>query len=211
MMLWMLGFGFGCQPPPLDPFVTGTELAPPVDPDPVSCGPCNTGTQASGSACVGALDNEVQGLVQTAGTLEASTVYEDEVEMFGPEFARDDDPQTSWFSAGPDDGPSVLTWTSPRADCITAVRLRNNDLHATPTFQVGFGFGEAELALYDGGVMPVWQTVVDLSATPDPNVDVDVAPESEGVFADRLVITFTGHEDPTCGGVSEVGVTAVFD
>jgi hypothetical protein len=45
---------------------------------------------------------------------------------------------------------------------------------------------------------------IDLSGSPDPNVNIQ-----PNVVGDRIVLTFTGHEDPGCGGFSELQVGVI--
>ncbi|MEN0062791.1 MAG: hypothetical protein AAGA48_11620 [Myxococcota bacterium] len=212
LSLWFVA----CTPEPLDPFGQAMEVeetgVPMVENTP--CGPCGTGTVDSTGACFGALATPAENLVENAGSIEASTVFDDNLDLYGPELARDGDRGTSWFSAGPVDSTSVLTWRSPREDCLVGVRILNNRQHENTDFQEGFGFGQAVVRLFRvGAAMPAFETTVDLSATPDPDVEIVVESSDgePGVYANRLEIAFSGHEDPTCGGISEVGVSALFD
>jgi len=217
---WRVGFGYvavgvalACAEEPADPFTQpGDTDEPSVEAEP--CGPCGSGTTAKDGTCVGALATPVEDLVGNAGTIEASTIFDDDRDQYGPELARDGDPATSWFSSGPDNGTSELVWTSTRNDCITAVRIRNNTLHDNEDFRLGFGFGGARIRLFQAGsTLPRFEAVADLSGSPDPDVDVEVTGEDglPGVMAGAMEIVFSGHEDPTCGGVSEVGVSAYLE
>ena len=178
------------------------------------CGPCGTGTLGPDGTCAGALARPVEDLVGNAGTIEATTVFDGDFARFGPELARDGDRTTSWFSTGPDAGSTELSWTSTRDDCITAVRILNNGEHAEPAFQEGFGFGSARIRLFrTTAAIESFEVEVDLSEMPDPDVMIEVTGDdgTPGVLAGRLEIVFSGHEDPTCGGISEVGVSAYFE
>ena len=101
---------------------------------------------------------------------------------------------TSWFSTGPGAGPSVYTWSGPRAE-FTEVTIIGNASHNTVEFRQGFGFASVTLEVYDGANV-VWSST-------GPGTGWQFRPNATG---NRLVLTFTGHQDPTCGGFSELVV-----
>jgi hypothetical protein len=136
------------------------------------------------------------------GSVEASSTYTG----FSALMSVDGDGTTSWFSAGPgpDGSPSIYRWTGARDDLITTVSILSNAQHSEPDFRSGFGFGSATIQVLDADNNVVFEETLDLEGTPDP--DVVVHP---GVVGRAIVLSLTGHEDPTCGGFSELQIEAV--
>jgi hypothetical protein len=75
---------------------------------------------------------------------------------------------------------------------------------ANPSFRTGFGFDSVVVRLMRGGQAVEEQSIA-LTGTPDP----DVVAEFNGTGADAVALIFSGHEDPTCGGISELVVRAL--
>jgi len=135
------------------------------------------------------------------GTVTASTTYD---ESFEAALSVDGDRSTSWFSAGPgSDGTSVYRWTGTKDDTIAKIALLSNAENRVPDFRTGFGFGSVTVQVLDVDDNVVFEQTVALDGTPDPDVAV-----SPGVIGRSVVLTFTGHEDATCGGFSELEIQA---
>jgi hypothetical protein len=135
------------------------------------------------------------------GSVNASTTYPGG--EFPARLSIDGSPATSWFSAGPENGSSTFAWQGPEA-MIQSIILVSNRGHARPDFRRGFGFGQVTLELYNSKHELVFEQTASLPGTPDP--DVTFQPNKVG---NRMLIHFTGHEDPTCGGFAELQILAV--
>ncbi len=118
--------------------------------------------------------------------------------------AFDGDRTTSWFSNGPGaDGTTTLRWTGKEDLLITEVSLLNNSQNSDASVRKGFGFGTVKVQILDAAGKVVFEEIVALPGTPDP--DVYVRPNVRG----RSVVSiFSGHEDKTCGGISECQIKA---
>jgi hypothetical protein len=136
------------------------------------------------------------------GSVEASSIFEG----FPVSLSVDGDRSTSWFSTGPGAGgsPSLYRWTGTRDDLITTVSVLSNAQHSEPSFRTGFGFGSLTVQVLDANDNVVFEETVALDGTPDP--DVVVQP---GVVGRTVVLSLSGHEDPGCGGFSELQIEAV--
>jgi hypothetical protein len=139
--------------------------------------------------------------IQQDGAVGASSEYSAE---YPAALVVDGDVSTSWFSAGSQqDGPTTtFTWTYPRDEFITHIRVIGNGAH--PEFPRGFGFGSVTIRVLDELGRPDFEQTVSLDGSPDP--DALVQP---GVFGRIIELTFSGGEAPDCGGFAEleVGVT----
>lgn len=136
------------------------------------------------------------------GTVRASTTYPG----YPAELAIDGDPTTSWFSTGPEPNgvPTRFEWTHGRDDLITTIYVHGNGENATPDFRTGYGFGSVTVQVLDtGGKVVFEQKDIPLPGSPDP--DVTIHPNVTGR---TVVLLFTGHESPDCGGISELQVKA---
>lgn len=166
------------------------------------CGLCNSGmTECSGQeavACMGEVNLE-QGITQQ-GSVSASAEFDNDYLAIK---AADLDESTSWFSSGPEAGPTTYTWVGPRNDCFTHIKVVGNGGHENVTFQANYGFGEATVQVLNSSDEVVFSEVVDLSGTPDPTIDVD--PNAVG---NQVKLLFSGHESNDCGGFGELYVTA---
>ena len=134
-----------------------------------------------------------------AGRASASTVFS---AQFPVALAFDGDRSTSWFSAGPGAGGTTdLTWTSDTRIRVRRIEVLSNASHRQPEFRRGFGFGRVVLQVLDADGTVVYTDTRELPGTPDPDVAFDL-----DVLATTVRLTFTGHEDPTCGGIAELVV-----
>jgi hypothetical protein len=144
--------------------------------------------------------------VASEGVVRASSIYPGN--EYPADLSVDGDATTSWFSAGPGkDGSTTYTWTGTRDDFIATLTILNNELHERPDFRTGFGFGHVRIEVFAAGkadALPVFRQDFDLPGSPDPNITVD--PNVRGGI---VVLTFTGSEDPGCGGFSELQVGAI--
>ncbi|MEM7093506.1 MAG: DUF6777 domain-containing protein [Actinomycetota bacterium] len=122
------------------------------------------------------------------GTVTANSTFAG----FPASLAVDGNVSSSWFSTGPSAGPGVFTWTGPRSE-LTEVSILGNSAHANPNFRSGFGFASVTMQVFDGGTEVFSASGSGLGWQFQPNVE-----------GDRIVLTFIGHEDVTCGGFAEL-------
>ena len=117
----------------------------------------------------------------------------------------DGDLGTSWFSAGPEPqgGPTIFLWTGRQEDLISSVAVFSNALNNDPSVRRNFGFGSVVVQVLNASGTVVFQQFVDLPGTPDPNITVQPR-----VVGRAVRLLFSGHEDPHCGGFSELQVFA---
>lgn len=158
----------------------------------------STGTIEQGCAT---LEN-----VTVQGVVSATTEFNDQ---FTAELAVDGNLSTSWFSSGPEGAgaPSVYTWrldpSGPYTEiCIDQVHFFDNTDHFNMDFRDGYGFASATIRLIDANDQPVFERLVPLPEDPDGDHDVVTG----GVTAQRVVLELSGHENPTCGGFSELQI-----
>ena len=141
--------------------------------------------------------------IQKEGAVSATSVFSP---AFGTALAVDGKPETSWFSRGSQvDGPSTtFTWTYPKDELITLVRIVGNGAQSEPSFRKNYGFGSVIIRVLDANGRADFEQTVALPGTPDP--DAVVQP---GVRGRIIQLVFSGGEAPDCGGFSEleVGVT----
>jgi hypothetical protein len=136
--------------------------------------------------------------ISRTGAVSASTEYSGE---FPAALALDNNRQTSWFSAGPEAGTSTFLWQAPAPQAIQAITIESNRDH--PQFPTGFGFGNVTIRVVDASGNTAFEESVALGGTPDP--DVTVTPG--GVTGKAIVLEFSGHEAPDCGGFAELRVS----
>ncbi len=140
--------------------------------------------------------------VASEGTVDASSIYDS---TFPTSLVLDGDLSTSWFSAGPDaDGTSTFVWTGIQEDLIASIELISNREHEVVDFRTGYGFGEVLVQVYNAADNLVYEEIVNLDGTPDP--DVLVHPNVVGQW---IWLTFTGSEALDCGGFSELRINVV--
>ena len=136
--------------------------------------------------------------ITPAGRVSASSTFGAD---FSPSLAVDGSATSSWFSAG--GGSATFTWQITKPEIISQVTSAGNGAHATTAFQAGFGFEGVTVELYSVGLL-VGTAEASLKGTPDPTVQVDF-----GLEADEIRLLFSGGEDPSCGGFSELNVVAL--
>ncbi len=178
---------------------SATESSPATtEPDPTTTDAETTDTSDSPTTS-SAADCDADGLEIThRGVVGASSVFDD----FPPILSADGDASTSWFSRGPEEGPTVYSWVLSQPTCIARIELVGNALHSNPAFREGFGFEAVTVKLLDASNRIVFMEPHPLVGTPDP----DLAVETGGVEASRLLLEFTGHENIDCGGFAELRV-----
>jgi hypothetical protein len=152
-----------------------------------------TSTTSGTVECDGSASN-----ITDLGVVGASTVFEG----YPPILSADGDFSTSWFSTGPEAGPTAYLWTLNEERCIAQIKLTGNALHSNPAFREDFGFGSVTVKVLDRETELVFQQTWPLDGTPDPEVTVATG----GVMGSRVVLEFTGHENNDCGGFSELEV-----
>lgn len=135
------------------------------------------------------------------GTVAASSVFGND--QFPAQLAVDGDRGTSWFSNGASDGPEeTFRWTGTHDDVIASIAVLSNAQNADPNTRT-FGFGSLRIQVLTASGSTVLDVTRDLPGATDP--DIEVFPEVTGR---AVLLTFSGHDDPTCGGFSELQVVA---
>ena len=189
-------------PPPLPeprsrpvPTITVPRTSAPTTATPSTTSPAATTRPASIPA--------PNAFIQKEGSVSATSVFSP---AFATALAVDGNPATSWFSRGSQvDGPSTtFTWTYPKDELITLVRVVGNGAHSEIAFRKNYGFGSVIIRVLDANGRADFEQTVALPGTPDP--DAVVQP---GVRGRIIQLVFSGGEAPDCGGFSEleVGVT----
>ncbi|MCC6297783.1 MAG: protein kinase [Anaerolineales bacterium] len=141
--------------------------------------------------------------IAAEGTVEASSIYDS---TFPVSLATDGDESTSWFSAGADkgDGAPTFVWTGVQEDFIASIDIISNRGHSVEFFRTNYGFAEVTVQVYDAADNLVFEEVVQLDGTPDPDVHVE-----PNVVGQWIWLTFSGGEAPDCGGFAELYVNVV--
>lgn len=139
--------------------------------------------------------------ITSEGSVQASSTFGGN--QFPAQLSVDGSLGTSWFSAGPEAGPTTFLWTGRREDLISSVSVLSNALHNDPTVRRNFGFGSVTIQILGASGTIVFEQSVGLSGTPDP--DITVQPR---VVGRTVRLLFSGHEDPGCGGFGELQVFA---
>ncbi len=140
--------------------------------------------------------------ITSEGTVQASSIFD---ANYPTSLATDGDPTTSWFSAGPEgDGTTTYLWTGVQDDFFGAIDIVSNRSHQIVDFRTGFGFADVTIQVLDSQGAVVFEQIVNLDGTPDP--DVRVTPN---VVGRSVRLTFTGSESLDCGGFSEIVISAV--
>jgi hypothetical protein len=145
-------------------------------------------------------ENRLEDTVITQeGTVQASSVFGGN--QFPATLAIDGNRQTSWFSDGEVGGESeTFQWMARQDNLIGSVTFQSNREH--PQFP-GFGFGSLRVDVLDAQGAAVFTSSLALPGATDP--DITVFPN---VIGRTVLLTFTGHDDPSCGGFSELIVVA---
>ncbi len=133
------------------------------------------------------------------GTVNASSTFGGGT--YPPFLAVDGDPTTSWFSAGPQGGFSSFTFSLGSARTITHVGLESNGAHRNTQFRQNFGFELVTINVLNRGTTTFSQQI-SLAGTPDPDINIDL-----NALGDEILLTFSGSEDPGCGGFAELTVS----
>lgn len=173
------------------------------------CGVCGTYACAGAEAVVCSGEPSLEVTATDDGTVEASTIFDNDVATYGPQLAVDDQLDTSWFSDGPGsetNNEAKFTWTASQTECISRVTAIGNGQNATASFRENFGFAQVTVEVYEGSVDAanlVFSQSVNLPDTPDP--DAVVTPNVRGDIV-RLVLS--GHESNDCGGFGELIINA---
>ncbi|MGE0822917.1 MAG: hypothetical protein AB7G75_11650 [Candidatus Binatia bacterium] len=142
------------------------------------------------------LDITAEGNVQASSTFGGN--------QFPAQLAVDGLQSSSWFSAGPEpQGTTTFLWTGRQDDMISSVAILSNALHENLSFRRNFGFGSVTIQVLTSSGAVVFQQSVALPGTPDPSIIVE-----PGVVGRAVRLVFSGHEDPECGGFSELQVVA---
>lgn len=141
--------------------------------------------------------------IASEGIVEASSIYD---ATFPASLATDGDPGTSWFSAGviKGDGIPTFVWTGVQEDFIASIDIISNRDHEVVDFRTGYGFETVTVQVFNAADDLVFQEIVSLDGTPDPDVHVE-----PNVVAQWIMLTFTGGEAPDCGGFAELKVNVV--
>ena len=168
----------------------------------VACGLCNTGMSACDGKeaviCENELDLEMS--ITQQGSVSASAEFGNDYVAIK---AADLDESTSWFSTGPEATPTEFLWVGTRDDCLTHIKVVGNGGHSNSSFRTDFGFGEATVQVLTEADEVVYSKSVDLTGTPDPNIDLD-----PNVMGRKIKLLLSGHESDDCGGFGEIYITA---
>jgi hypothetical protein len=174
-----------------------TEVQRAIERNRITPTPTSTGTPTSTPTAT-PIPTEVN--VTSEGTVTASSVFGGD--EFPTELAVDGDRRTSWFSDGEAGGPTeTFSWTGARDDVLASIAILSNAQH--PQFP-GFGFGSVQIEVRDAGGETVFGESRSLPGITDPDVTV-----SPNVTGRSVLLTFTGHDDPACGGFSELVIVAL--
>lgn len=143
--------------------------------------------------------NRLDVVVTQEGTVQASSVFNGD--QFPAPLSIDGSRRTSWFSDGAVGGNSeTFRWMGAQDDLISSVSILSNREH--PQF-TGFGFESLRVDILDARGLVVFTRSFSLPGETDR--DVTVSPD---VVGRSVLLTFIGHDDPSCGGFSELIVFA---
>lgn len=138
-------------------------------------------------------------IISAEGRVQVSSIFGGS--DFPAALSVDGDRRTSWFSDGAAGGETeTFQWIGRRDDFISSVSILSNRDH--PQF-TGFGFGSVRVDVLDVQGAVVFTRSFPLPGDTDPDVTV-----SPNVVGRAVLLTFTGHDDPSCGGFSELTVVA---
>lgn len=138
-------------------------------------------------------------VISQEGNVQVSSVFNGD--DFPAPLSIDGSRKTSWFSDGAAGGESeTFRWTGRQDDRISSVSIQSNREHAQFT---GFGFGSVRIDVLDAQDRLVFSRSMSLPGQTDPDITV-----SPNVVGRTVLLTFNGHDDPTCGGFSELIVVA---
>jgi hypothetical protein len=188
--------------PPTDTLIirdveTNALIARPIGTNGTDDSDADAGSSSSSS-------QPTSGDVTSLGSVSASSVFPGG--KFPASLAVDGDDTTSWFSGGSnaDGADSTYTWELPGPGQMTfdSITIKGNGNNAMQNARQNFGFESVTIAVVDLSGIATFEQTIDLPGTPDPTVTV-----SPGEVGHEIVLTFHGHEDPTCGGFSELEVS----
>ncbi|MCA9709840.1 MAG: hypothetical protein KDK70_28630 [Myxococcales bacterium] len=177
----------------MDPVADDTSTGPPLDDGTAET---SAGTTDAPVDCDPTDAQDITAL----GTVWASSVFRDQ---YPASLAVDGDYGTSWMSAGLDleGNPSLFEWTAAEPRCITRIAVIGNAMNDDPMLREQHGFESMILRIYDQDDGVVFQRMLDLSGSPDP--DAIVQPEVTGV---RVELELFDHEVFYTGGFGELEV-----
>jgi hypothetical protein len=159
--------------------------------------------------------------------VDASTTYtKDPTQDYSPPEAFDGDYTSSWFSAGDEDRTCVnpvnpgrscseLVWENATETDVFIESLGIFNNVENPLLQTAnkFGFNSVYVQVFaldgtrtfpaDPNTDPAGVNFDLNGSGTDPNLDIPI-----NVKGHRVVLLFEGHDDPTCGGISELEVRA---
>jgi len=140
------------------------------------------------------------GPLAAEGSVSASSVFGP---GFEPERAIDGDPGTSWLSAGIDlEGtPATFDWVGAQPRCITRVAVIGNAMHDDPEYRENYGFRSMVVRIYDPADTLVFQRMLSLPGTPDPDAIAEPM-----VAGGRIELELIDHESFNAGGFSELEI-----
>ncbi|MGQ0618006.1 MAG: DUF6777 domain-containing protein [Acidimicrobiia bacterium] len=147
--------------------------------------------------------------VTSRGIVAPSSTFDQPDGFFPASLAVDGDVGTSWFSAGEfaDGDTSTYTWSVDEPVPIVRIEVLSNARHDDPALRTGFGFVTMTIEVFDVNGDRVYESAdIPLAGTPDPDVSVELDIGGSTVRGTEVRISLTGHEDPTCGGFSELRI-----
>lgn len=138
--------------------------------------------------------------ITAEGSVSASSVFGGD--DFPATLAVDGSRLTSWFSDGDAGGPTeTFQWMGARNDLLSSIAVLSNAQNPTAS---GFGFGSLRVEVLDAAGQVVFGETRALPGATDPDVTI-----SPNVTGRTVRLTFTGHDDPSCGGFSELVILAL--
>ena len=158
--------------------------------------------------------------------VDATTVFPGTAIDGKPANAFDGDDTTSWFSAGDADRTCVhpfnntkscseLTWENAvETDVfIEELVIKNNANHPQLQTANKFGFNRVFVQVFDLAgnrtfPLPGADPANDFISLNGGGLDPSPLPVPINVKGYRVVLLFEGHDDPTCGGISELEIYA---
>ncbi len=138
------------------------------------------------------------------GSVSSSSVFGNDTTNFGVGLSVDGNASSSWFSDGDPDGENdseVYTWTFGGDNDIFLARVETDPEQFNGGGQ--FGFATVTVRVLDAGGGEVFNTgAIGLS-----EFRVDISEVFPAGLAGRTVqLVLVGHQDPSCGGFSELRV-----
>lgn len=174
-----------------------------VDTPPATTAPSTTAGATTTTSTTTTTTTTTQPRVSVDATAEGTVSASSSFDGFPAGLSVDGSAGSSWFSAGStvDGDSSTYQWSIAQDELIESVTIVGNGGHATPDFRTGFGFAAVTVQVRDGTGATVYEESFSLPGSPDPTVTA-----RPGVVGRSVVLIFAGHEDPICGGFSELSV-----